>query len=541
MINLSVQETVYSDIIAAMINNRPWAMPAGTFYGVQGVAVPHTPKPTVLRVETDVINEILEIQIATTSPHSIGVDVRRNQKTLTVVPQSSTFTVGLQLGIGANIVTVFSRSNPADSTSLIIRTNPILTLFEAFARVLYANSLGIIRQEQASIQSDQATRLLEPFIDFPHLLPDIQALQTISARLIARGLIHNVGTDSGVSDLLAALTLSTPIYKNIDKDTFELYPALDPWVTTASQFGGKEAHVWLSNIEVAGWLAFIKYVSNQPDLFGLRTIREDLIAIDYQTQLQRHQFDFDASGANFLNSLSAKQCFKSITVFITAAAHELMLICAAAYTFDLVVDVDHQIGHFRSFFDRDIPFDSDLIFDADPEDPYTDGWVGLSLTGRFEQDFPTLHCLDTFVVPSTAYTGPLCCYPSFYTQTIANSRYDFPEIDVPITVSGYSEQANAFVLESPDTSWWSVTAGPNGELVATLGSPTGPTHWKVTRPDAVEASFRITNAGVLQVVSPPDPSEIVLNDSLFISCATTARIWKVTVSNADEAATKLVF
>jgi hypothetical protein len=218
-----------------------------------------------------------------------------------------------------------------------------------------------------------------------------------------------------------------------------------------------------------------------------------------------------------------------------------MLICAAAYTFDLVVDVDHQIGHFRSFFDRDIPFDSDLIFDADPEDPYTDGWVGLSLTGRFEQDFPTLHCLDTFVVPSTAYTGPLCCYPSFYTQTIANSRYDFPEIDVPITVSGYSEQANAFVLESPDTSWWSVTAGPNGELVATLGSPTGPTHWKVTRPDAVEASFRITNAGVLQVVSPPDPSEIVLNDSLFISCATTARIWKVTVSNADEAATKLVF
>jgi hypothetical protein len=539
VIKLSVQETIYDGIIQAMVNNRPWAAPRGTFYATEGIVVPYSPKQTVLRVETDRLNEPLEVEVIHQSANEVGVDPRKAQRNLTIVPRSTVVTFGVQLGRGVNKIRISAVNDLNDSDFMIVRASSIVSWFEAFARVLYSDAQRILEEQDRAVNSDLATRLFEPLIPFQDLLPDVQALQILAARLAARGVIHSVGKNDGVTDLTKALSLSTPFYRPMDKDTFDLEPTLDPWAKTGSQFGGKEAHVWMPNLGIASWLAFLGYVAGQPDLFEIVSVREDQIAVRYQGELQRHKFDFDAFGTDYLNSLSRSECFKSIQVSVSVASEAIVAICAAAYTFDLVIDEEHQIGNSRRYFDDGVPLDSGLTYDSDQEDPFSEGWVGLSLTGRFEQDALSSHCLDTFVMPSALYPGADCCYPTFYSQLIRNEKAEY-EATVSTSTSGFYEIATRWVIQSPNSSFWYVKVLNNGTLITESGAPAAPNHFRVTKPDTSEASFAITNAGVLQVIAPADAGAVNLNNSLFLM-SPDSHIWEVTVNNSNQLVTNLVF
>jgi hypothetical protein len=243
-------------------DNIPWVAPKGVFYLLDGDIIPYTPQPTVLRIETNRIGEPIGIDIASIGGTDPNIDIRDQQTTHMVVAQSSVITKGVQLGRGKNLITVQVINRPEDVSYLIVNTTTIAAMWESFARVLYSASTRIIDEQNRAISSDLATRLIEPFISFQDLLPDIQSLKILTTRLLTKGLIHSVGTDLGVKEILKALTISTPIYKPMDKDTFEIFPSLDPWTKSASQFGGYEAHVWLPNIGITSWLAFLGFIFN---------------------------------------------------------------------------------------------------------------------------------------------------------------------------------------------------------------------------------------------------------------------------------------
>ena len=530
MITISVQATIYSDIITSMQNgNVPWVAPKGLFYLLDGNVVPFTPNPTVLLIETDRIGEPINITVNQIGEFASGVDLRNKQTTYDTVAQSSVITKGVQLGRGKNLITATVYNRPYDVAYLIINATTIVAMWEAFARVLYSVSTSILTDQTNAIYSDYATRLVEPFISFSDILPDIQSLKILTTRLVTRGLIHSVGTNSGVNDLVKSLSLSNPIYKPMDKDTFDLYPALDPWTKCASQFGGLETHVWLPNQGITSWLVFLWFISNQPDIYEIVSVNEYEVVIRYQGQLQRHEFDFTTIGTDYLVSQSASQCFKSIIVTASMASTVIVGMCAAAYTFDLYITLSNLLGESRGDFDSGVPFDSSYLFDLDPIDPFSDGWVNLSLTGRFEQDYPSLHSLDTFVVPSTLYTGSLCSYDGWYTQLIANQNYEV-DVNEAITVGGYVQKALGFILQSPDGTMWDVRVHAVTEtLIATSGTLASLTNFKVTKPDLTEATFTIENTGVLQVISPPLGGEI-LTDTLYIP-ADDGSVWWVTVNN----------
>lgn len=542
MIKVALQPTIYTDLITAMVSgNRPWSVPRSTFYALNGDVVPFSPKPTVIRIDTDRVGDGLNIEVRSLAPTSVGIDPRDNAKSLTVVAQSSVVTLGVQLAPGRNTITVSARNNPEDTASLIVTANPIVTMFEAFSRVLFTNSTRITNEQQLAISSDLATRLIEPFIDFQDLLPDTQSLKIVATRLVARGLVHNVGLESGITDLFKALALNTPVFRNADKETFLVDPTLDPWTRTSSQFAGKEAHLWLPNLEVTSWLAFVKYLSAQPDLFEVLNVREDQVTLRYQGFTQTHQFDFDAFGTSFLTEQAQSQCFKSIAVYMTIASHLSFSQCAASYTFDLYIDEDHKIGDSRGPFDTSVNFDQGYTFDSDPEDPYTDGWVGLSLSGRFEQDYPpTNHCLDTFVSPSSTYADPVCCYEGYYTQLLQTEKYEL-DLDAEITQEAYLETGVAMVLQDVNSVRWLVYVNADGSLYTVSGTALPLSHWKVTKPDLSEASFSVTILGELLVNSPPDPNAINLNDSLFLLAPSASQLWKLTVDNTNTLVTELVF
>jgi len=533
MLKASVQDTIYTSILDSMrTGNTPYIAPPGQFYLLYGDAVPFTPQPTVVRVETNRIGEPIIIQVGQTQKVNPGVDRRNNQRTYTVVPTSEVVTVGIQLGRGINQITINHINFPEDRAFLVLHATTIMSLWEAFARVLFNDATKIIDEQKRAVSSRLATRLIEPFIGFQDLLPEIQSLKILATRLTSKGMIHSVGTNQGVLDIIKALSLTSPVLKPMDKDKFDLDPSLDPWVNNASQFGGQEAHVWLPNVGITSWLAFLGYVSNQPDLFDILSISEDEVVVRFQGEIQRHRFDFDAFGTDFLTASASEECFKSIIITITMDVHLRIAMCAATYTFDLVITADNLIGDCRRTLDYGVPFDSSCPFDADPVDPFTDGWENLSLSGRFEQDYPFTHTLDTFVVPSTAYTGAACGYEGFYTQQVESNRYDI-DLFIPVAVSGFIQSGIGWFIKSPDGNIWSVTVNSATEtLIANSGFPNALSNFKVTKPDTSESAFAITNGGVLQAVSPPPLGTEILHNTIYI-LADDSTIWHVTVNDSN--------
>lgn len=540
MIRIEYQETIYSDIIDDMQGgNAPWSAPDGFFYLINGTIVPFSPKPTTFRVTVDQLNVPVTIEVVNQDVVNVGTTAPQKPKQITVVAKSNIITVPLQLGRGTNKITASIGEETAEEAAfLIVKATSIVTLWEAFARVMYSNSFRISDSLRQAAFSKLGTRLIEPYIEFQDLLPETQSLQTLATRMIARGMIHSVGNNSGVDDVVKALTLTTPYYKSMDKDTMDLFPALDPWTNVGSAFAGQEAHVWIPNVGMSSWVAFLKYLTNQPDLFDVVKVAEEEVVFYYQGQLQRHRFDFDKLGTNFLAALAREDCFASIRVLITLVSNMAFEFCSASYPFDLVIDEDHTIGGIRRTFDEGIPFDSGYTYDSDDVDPYPDGWIGLSLTGRFEQDYPFQHCLDTAIVPAQSYTGPQCCYESFYTQALVTMRSDI-DLDITETLDAWVQTAFSWTLQSPYSTKWKIKLDATGAVTATSGSPDAVTDYKVTKPDLSEASFAITDAGIIQVISPPPGGETLIPNLYVI--ATDGSVWEVTVDNLNQIVTTKVF
>lgn len=431
MLKAKVEPTIYTPIIDSIFSQDPWGAPVGRFYLLfEGRTVPTTTRPTIISIENDRVNEPLEIEVIyKDSPPDVGVLNKDKPTVINVISEGENFTVPIQLGPGRNDITIRTRTLPVEVTYLIVYANEIVSLWEAFARDFYTNVTKIIETEKNAINSPFGIRLVEPFLSTQELLPDTQSLKVLTARMLVRGLLHSVGNQSGEMDILKALSVNTPALSSMDKMTYDFEPDLDPWVDSASQFSGTEAHVWIPNYGIVAWKAFWKFLVANPSNYTILDIDENRVVFEHQGKTRSHLFDFDSYGTDFLQALAREDCFKSIYITISMASFVSFKFCAAAYTFDLFLE--KPIGNCRESFDIDLPFDQDCPFDSDPVDPFSDGWLGWSLSGRFEQRENQPLALDSWVVPSVAYAGETCVYDGFFTQNLTNTRYD---VEMPVTV-----------------------------------------------------------------------------------------------------------
>jgi hypothetical protein len=250
--------------------------------------------------------------------------------------------------------------------------------------------------------------------------------------------VHFPATEVGVRNTIESFSLNTPVLIS-QREPLPYRIEMSRIQRTHENLAGKEAHVWFPNRAVTRWLTFSKLADSLRNLFEIVEVRDDLIRIRYQGREQLHRFDFDAPGENFLSNLSLTECFDKIDMDFSMGMQSLIRICAWAYTFDLAIPEDRPLGGSRNTLDGPIPLDSGYPFDADPIDPFTDGWVGWSLSGRFELDAPSSQqaelALDTHVNPALSYTGPDCVYPGPYTQMLNQQRADM-EAAFALSASG---------------------------------------------------------------------------------------------------------
>lgn len=538
MLRAYVLPTLYSDTLEGMRSSGLWKAPAGFFYLLFNTVVPYSSRATVFRIETDRIGEPLDIDVVYETPPSAGTTESRVGASSTIIARNTIISVPIFLGKGLNNITISARYGAPETVTVAVRTTHILALWEAFARVLFSSGKRVVDEQKNNIFSTLGSRLFQPYLSFSSMLPDVLSLQSFSSRLITRSTIHDVGSQGGVSDFYSALALTTPIFNSMDKETFELFPSLDPWANNASAYSGREAHVWVPSNQVAAWESFVQFLGNQPEIYTLLSVSEDRVVVDYQGEVQTHSFDSVTAGTTYLASLAQTECFKSVFIDISMQSSMVINLCAASYTFDLFVNALSPIGRGRLTFDSGVPFDAGRYFDSEDVDPYSDGWVGLSLTGRFEQDYPYTYTLDTFTSPAYG-TVDICAYENGYHTFNLSNQSAYCDITENIIASGDITTGTFWVLQSPDGTFWSIESAPSGVLVANPTTATSASNFKLTRDDAVEVSFEITDAGVLQVVDPAD-GLANLNDAMYI-LSTVGNLWWVRVNIGNVIYTDKVF
>ena len=419
-------EIVPQELVSTPTCNRMIdSVPDSNFTLKRQYTVPYSFDPTIFELRTITPNAPVEIAVVR---RGLPGEPDETQRYI-VIPTTESFLVPLRLGRGTNIVTAFDQYNRA-STAIVAATTYASVLC-SYAREIYNYSQVTVDEQSTAIFSDVGTRLAEPLLPITDLLPDVRAQQVLAAKLAIRSLVSGAGRQIGVRDMLAALTLSTPIFVPQQPDDTFFEPAVRPMFNSQEAFGGVEAHVWLANACVQRWLAFVNYVSNVAAFRVVEVSENEVVFYDENGDVQRHVFDLTAEECSLTQLALQALCFDTIDLTIEITSDMALAVCAAAYPFDMRPVAPYRI----------LPLGDEVGVEL-ALDPGFDGYVDFNLTQHWDGGTP----LDSFgPMPSVASGLPICIYEDGY-------------IVAPIALAS----ANA-----------TITAGPSIEIEATTQTARG--------------------------------------------------------------------
>lgn len=382
---------IYDRLIHGDATTDQVGMLDGEFYVKKGLIIPFSYNPTTFSLSTDDLSNPISIQISRLDKTNIGVDRNKQARIYMLAPInqtiSTTYTtnVRLQLGKGKNEI-IIKQGNY--TTSLIVTTTYYATIMQGYADDLYNYSIIDYDRQLSAIQSPKATRLAEPFLSISDMLPNVQTLQLLASKMIIRQYMSEQGRQEGVTDFLAGLVQNTPLFKQ-QKNLIGLNPIIQPIFRNQEDFSGLETHVWIPNLAIASWQAYLKFVSNIKTVYSLEKVTESEIVVKVDDSLISHQFDFGSDSASLFNVEMERSCYDNMRAYATLSSHMVFTMCAAGYPFDFLVTNKNPLFNFNL--------------------DYAD-FIGLSLTGRLDGGF----YFDTMVVKEIAGS---CAYPNgYYTQ-----------------------------------------------------------------------------------------------------------------------------
>lgn len=293
-------------------------------------------------VEVDVPGTPVQIQIVNTK-WSGGGDTPTVQ---IYIPAQDKNIITLYLGEGLN--DIYATSAIGDISVRVAATH-IATLLDAQAQELYTNSTLIIDETDNSLFSALSTRMVEHLLPFQSILPDVQTYRMLCAKLGIRATINDGGTDRGVRDLATALSVNTPIFikERNEIGTIaalpEFNPMVNPLFNAKEDFSGWDVHVWLPNICMASWLAFIRLANNVRDVYELLSVSELTVTLNFNGYPERHQFPQNFLADECSLSYLVTQCFDNIRCYGACDVLTSIMICIH-YPFDLRVEHCGALG-----------------------------------------------------------------------------------------------------------------------------------------------------------------------------------------------------
>jgi hypothetical protein len=434
-------DTLFTDLINAI--------PSGTFYDFTHPIVLWQSKPNLFIFNTDNYNVPVQVICQRTGDYKTGVDQGNLVSSTFITPLNPQTSFSLTLGLGLNRIVAQEMIQGGRQTILDVVATPNELIVDSIATQINVSQTTLANVESA-LYSDYSTRLLDQVIQFQALLPDFQSLRILATKLVVRGMVHFPAEYLGVNNVISSFTLNNPVYQT-QRQSSNYQIERNPIMRAQEAFAGMEAHLWFPNTLITRWVAFTRMANSLRSLYTLKSVSDIEVDLTFQGREQIHTFDLTSPGASILSSVFTN-CFNSIQIQMTSSFKLNHKIFVWSYPFDEFVTALTAIGVGRSSFDLGIPFDSGIPLDQDPVDPFTDGWIGWSLSGRFERDVSDTslarYSLDTGVDPSPLFTGNQgTVYPGPYTQMMNSMNY---EIDLDSSVQ----------INSSQTNWDSYTSGP---------------------------------------------------------------------------------
>jgi hypothetical protein len=412
----------YDTLFQNLINS----IPAGTFYDFSHSIVLWQANPNLFIFNTDNYGIPVHVTVQRTGDYHPNVNQANLITESFFTPQNPQTSFSVTLGLGLNRLVAQEMITGGRKSVLEIIATPNDLVLDSIATQINVPQTNLTNI-QSALYSKYATRMLDQVIKFHDLLPDFQSLKIISTKLAIRGMVHFPGEILGVNNVINAFSLNNPVYRDQRQSRYEVEKT--SIMRSQELFAGQEAHIWFPNILVTRWLAFTRMANAFRNLYTINSVTDIEVDVDFKNRNQIHEFSLTSPGANFLNSVFS-DCFDNIQMQMTSGMVLNHRVYMWSYSFDEIVMTNNPIGVGRLYLDMDVPLDSGIPFDADPIDPFTDGWVGWSLSGRFDQDrldsSQSNYALDSNVDPGVGFSGIDPVYAGPYTQMLntLNSEID---------------------------------------------------------------------------------------------------------------------
>jgi hypothetical protein len=333
--------------------------------------------------------------------------------TYTVVPNDYKTVVKLALGKGENKISALS--DISESYYVIVAANNYTTIQAGYAKQIYEGTVVDLQDQQKAVFSKTSTRISERFTTYQDILPTSRSIRTISNKMAMRSLVVDSSHEVGMLDLLAALTVSTPIFQDQNQEMVLFEPTTKPLFNNQEAFGGVEAHVWLPNLCIDRWATFVKFVSNL-SCFRIVSISEGQVVIyNSNGELETHVFNQSDLACSALDALTSQNCFDNIPVNLTIRDILNIFICAAQYSLDYyvtllnpLVDVTNEKtslifgGSYDPTFDGEVGFSPPNRWDNEVDQPLIVSSVSVNIVDAFMNSVP-LNASTTLSLQRTAY------------------------------------------------------------------------------------------------------------------------------------------
>ncbi len=270
------------------------------------------------------------------------VEVFNNNTLVTTLVLSEPSTqVNLNLAPGKNFIQV--RTSNETYLLLVVATN-YATLLRGYTQEFFFNVGVKFEDAERQLNSELSLRATEHQIAFQELLPPTRAMRVLAGKMAVRSLINETGSTRGVDDIATAASNTTPVVRptTVDLEYFE--PDSRTLYSTAHDEGGFAFHVWIPNICVGTWAAFVKLMDNlEPAIAELTSVSDEVVSLDFMGRPETHTFDFE-TGFCSITSLLSQDCLPIVVSVVLTTESELAF-CAWRYPFDRVVEL--ALGRLR--------------------------------------------------------------------------------------------------------------------------------------------------------------------------------------------------
>ena len=366
-------------------------VPAGSFYLQAITTLPLSIKKAKFFLITD---------------SAFHVNIYNNNKLVhTHIPRGKLDTVELLLysAPGLNYITV--QNNVDEPVRIIVAATHIAKQYYIYAKELYEFAGSTVDHYNNLIHSVWSSFLVEYQLPWGEILPDVQSMKSFAVKTTANCLYGEYGQEGGVTDLVTGICSSTPVISApVNPETWQ--PHLYQPQSSGKDVAGFDFHVWLPNICLTRWLAFITLMNNRDDYEFLDVNENKVVLQKVGSDLpEQHLFDNLNTNCSIRGLLDFLGCMDAIAAAGLVRLWCKAAICAWSTPMDMTVEFPGIGG---GFFDSETDFDGDYgpfdtIYDIDL---FTDYWVGVSTVKHF--DFGA--CFDTYSSVVKAKENTDCCH-----------------------------------------------------------------------------------------------------------------------------------